>query len=349
MQTNDRNDDYSLVVAHLNQTVFTNGGKWLHPLFELGDFLEKNKYPLEELQLTDKIAGKAAAFLIVRLCISQVHIKLISEGALAVFKRFGRQVSYDILVPVIQCKTEQLISVDDEPEAVWQMLRRRAGRVSGVELQIADLHVEHGSNKILNGLDLVVKKGEHLIVKGPNGAGKTTLLKAILGLTPITKGSVSVNGFLVGSAQWEKQRSIIGYVNQKQVKSNFPVSAYEVAEIGLSARNFSRSEIRHRTEIAMRRTGCFHLSDRLYHTLSGGEQQRVSIARGMCQQAQLLLFDEPTSFLDASAKDDLKQVLIELWSNEAPTIVIVSHDEQWLQQFNWPVLELQNGKLCSNY
>ena len=130
------------------------------------------------------------------------------------------------------------------------------------------------------------------------------------------------------------------------VKNNFPISASEVVEIGLSGKRMSSAEIQHRTEIAMRRTGCFHLATRSYHELSGGEKQRVNIARCLCQEAKVLLLDEPTSFLDYKAKDELFVLLNELWANEAPTVVVVSHDDQWISLFSGKVLELSNGKIC---
>lgn len=335
----------ALTVSDKSRIVFAHNGKWLHPLFELADFLARNPMPVSDLKLTDKIAGKAAAFLIVRLGIPMVHIRLISQGALRVFERFGWRVTFDQAVEQIQCKTEELVSSNDDPEKVWQMLRRRAGRVTGVDLQIENLRVVREGRKILDGVQLEVKRGDHIIIKGPNGSGKTTLLKSVLGLIPVQSGQILVGGLPVGSPEWKKKRNITGYVNQNRVKGNFPISAFEVVETGLAAQRYSASEHRHRIEIAMRRTGCFDLSGRMFHSLSGGEQQRISIARCLCQEAGLLLFDEPTSFLDRPARDALKNLLLELWSNEAPTVVIVSHDESWCSQFDWPGFEIYDGLL----
>jgi ABC-type Mn2+/Zn2+ transport system ATPase subunit len=337
----------SLIVTWGETEIFSSRGKWLHPLFDLGEFLSANQYPISELSLNDKIAGKAAAFLIVRLGIPNVHIHLISEGALAVFNRFNLDVSFDEKVPAIQCKTEEIVSSEMDVDEVWQMLRRRAGRVAGVEVEIEKLEVDVENNPVLKDLDLHVKKGEHVVIKGPNGAGKSTLLKTILGVQSIKSGSVRVGLLEVGGHEWQRSRSIVGYVAQNQVKDSFPISASEVVGIGVSALSLPSSEIEHRVEIAMRRTGCFHLADRPFHELSGGEQQRVSIARCLCQNARLLLFDEPTSFLDARSKLDLRDLLNELWANEAPTVIIVSHDDHWISQFNWPVYEMNEGKLCS--
>jgi ABC-type Mn2+/Zn2+ transport system ATPase subunit len=336
----------SLIVTQHNQELFSSHSKWLYPLFELEDFLLTGTYSTDQLFLTDKIAGKAAAFLIVRLGFRKVHIHLISEGAVSVFNRFQIEFTYDELVPKIQCKTEEIVNGNEPVDEVWQMLRRRAGRVSGLSVEMKDLVVKVGNKVIIDQLNLKVGKGEHVFIKGANGVGKTTLLKAILGLEPITSGSIQIGDFLVGSKEWDKNRSVTGYVHQEMVKNNFPISAFEVVEIGLAGQQLNQTEIFHRIEIAMRRTGCFHLAKSSYHELSGGEKQRVNIARCLCQQAKVLLLDEPTSFLDNGAKDEMHELLTELWMNEAPTAIIVSHDEHWMSKFNCQIHELLEGKIC---
>ena len=336
----------SLIVTDNGAETFVSNGKWLYPLFELEDFLKSNSLFAGNLFLTDKIAGKAAAFLIVRLGFKKVHIVLISEGALAVFNRFQVDVTFDTMVAKIQCATEELVKGNEDPDAVWQMLRRRAGRVSGLSLSVESLSVAVDGVLVLDSLNLKVGKGDHIFIKGDNGAGKTTLLKAILGILPISSGRIQIGDWQVGTSEWESNRSLLGYVHQDMVKNNFPISASEVVEIGLSGKRMSSAEIQHRTEIAMRRTGCFHLATRSYHELSGGEKQRVNIARCLCQEAKVLLLDEPTSFLDYKAKDELFVLLNELWANEAPTVVVVSHDDQWISLFSGKVLELSNGKIC---
>jgi zinc transport system ATP-binding protein len=336
----------SLIVTQNGKALFTSNSKWLYPLFELEDFLAKNEFLPEDLLLTDKIAGKAAAFLIVRLGLKKVHIHLISEGAVAVFTRFQLKFTYDELVPKIQCKTEEIVVGDEQLDEVWQMLRRRAGRVAGLAVEVADLTVNVAGKVVLENLNLRVGKGDHVFIKGANGAGKTTLLKAMLGLEAIVSGTITIGSYEVGSQEWDKNRAVTGYVHQEMVKNSFPISASEVVEIGLAGHKISKSELLHRTEIAMRRTGCFHLAKRSYHELSGGEKQRVNIARCLCQEAKVLLFDEPTSFLDMNAKNEMHELLTELWVNEAPTAIIVSHDDQWIAKFNCTVHGLIDGKIC---
>jgi zinc transport system ATP-binding protein len=338
--------DWSLIVKYKEEEIFTSRGKWLYPLFELEDLFKEKDYPREELDVVEKVAGQAAAFLIARLGIRKCHIKLISEKAIPVFERFGVSITYDEKVPLIQCRTEHILQKDMSLDEAWQILRRRAGRVHGADVVIEKLDIDLHRENIIHDLDMEVKRGDGLIICGENGVGKTTLLKAMLGLQPISAGTIKIADLQVGGHVWKKNRHITGYVNQERVKGIFPVSAAEVVEIGLSGRKLSKNIIKERVEAAMKRTGCLGLADRSYHKLSGGEKQRVSLARCLCQQARVLLFDEPTTFLDPKSREELYELLIELWENEAPTIIVVSHDDNWINRFEWEVKELKGGKLC---
>jgi zinc transport system ATP-binding protein len=338
--------EHSLIVTHENHPVFTSDEHWLHPLFELEDFLKKEKISVNELFLSDKIAGKAAACLIVRLGFRKCHIGLLSERAIPVFKAHNVEFTYNQVVEHIQCRTEDLINDKMTIDEAWLFLRKRAGRVQGLSLKIENLTVDLGSKNILDQLDLELGRGELLVIHGANGSGKTTLLRTILGFTNPVQGVVKIGEYLVGSSEWKKNRSQTGYVHQENVKNIFPISAGEVVAIGLSGRKLSGNEIEYRVEIAMRRTGCYHLYKQSYHSLSGGEKQRVSLARCLCQNAKVLLFDEPTSFLDAEGKEELLGQLRELSRNEAPTMLLVSHELSWIEKLDWPKKELKGGKLC---
>lgn len=337
--------EHSLIIHHKNQVVFTSNEHWLYPLFELEDFMKKQAFPPEELYLHDKIAGKAAAALIVRLGIRKCYIELLSERAIPIFEKHGVAFEYNKKVEHIQCRTEDLISSQMSIEDIYLFLRKRAGRVQGLALKVDHLTVDLDHKNILENLNLEVNRGEQLIISGANGAGKTTLLRAILGYIPIVSGTVQLGNMTVGSREWKNNRSMIGYVHQEAVKNNFPISAGEVAAIGLSGRRLRKKESDYRVELAMRRTGCFQLFNQSYHSLSGGEKQRVSLSRCLLQNARILLFDEPTSFLDSKGKAELLTLLQELSRTEAPTILLVSHETSWLEQLDWPCKELREGKL----
>ena len=284
------------------------------------------------------------AFLGIRRC----HIELLSERALPVLKENGIEFTYDRLVDHIQCRTEDLITEKMSISDAYLFLRKRAGRVKGLAVKAEAVTVRIEEKTVLDQLDLDLGRGEQLIIHGANGVGKTTLLRSLLGLIPLHAGKIQIGDHLVGSIAWKKNRNIIAYVHQENIKSNFPISAGEVVQIGLGRLRLSDEETDYRVEVAMRRTGSFHLHHQAYSTLSGGEKQRVSLARCLCQNAGVFLLDEPTSFLDQKGKEDLLSLLLEVSQNEAPGIIIVSHELQWAEQLNWSLKELKGGKLCWN-
>jgi len=338
--------EHSLILLHKDLPVFTSDEHWLYPLFELELFLKESSIPVDQLFLKDKIAGKAAASLIVRLGIRNCFIELLSERAKPVFEQYGVNYGYDQLVDHIQCRTEDLISDKMSLEETYLFLRKRAGKVQGTTLNISSLTVNIAGKQVLENLDLELGRGEQLVVQGENGCGKTTLLKSILGLIPAMKGTILVGEELVGSASWLKNRSQTAYLNQETTKNSFPITAAEVVAIGVSGLKIGSNERDYRVELSMRKTGCFHLRYMLFHQLSGGEKQRVSLARALCQNARLLLLDEPTSYLDEKGKEELCDLLVDLSKNEAPTMLMVSHDSSWTERLNWPTKILKRGKLC---
>ena len=338
--------DHSLIISFNNQIVFTSDQHWLHPLFELEDFLAKSSLDPERIFLRDKIAGKAAACLIVFLGIKKCHIELLSERAIPVFKANRIEFTYDNLVEHIQCRTEDLITDSMSIADAYLFLRKRAGRVKGLSVTIKDLSVRIDQNLIIDGLDMELGRGEQVVIFGANGSGKTSLLRSMIGFIPLQGGTISIGEIIVGSKSWYRNRRIIAYVHQEIIKNNFPISAAEVVQIGMGTDRVLDDDTAFRIELAMRRTGCFHLRKQVYSTLSGGEKQRVSLARCLFQNAGVFLLDEPTSFLDQKGKEDLMILLRELSQNEAPTMILVSHDIQWINELNWASRELKGGKLC---
>ncbi|MDR2473441.1 MAG: DUF1893 domain-containing protein [Tannerella sp.] len=337
---------HSLTVIYNGKTVFESDSRWLHPLFELHDFLKHNQLPVDELLISDKVAGRAAASMMAYIGIKRCHIELISRRAFDVFDKSGIKYTYNTVVEQIDCGTEYLITDRMTAEDVWLFLRKRAGRIEGLPVRCDSLKVSVGGRLTLNNLNFSISAGEQAVIVGANGAGKTTFLKTLLGLLKPDSGSVTVGNYIVGSDEWKRNRSNTAYVNQEKTASTFPVAAGEVVSIGLAGSKLSSGEIYYNVELAMRRTGCFNLLKRSYHTLSGGEKQRVAIARCLCQNAKVLLLDEPTSFLDREGKDDLRLLLDDLCRKEAPTIITVSHDWAWSESLAWQIKELKGGTLC---
>ena len=200
-------------------------------------------------------------------------------------------------------------------------------------VQVRDVHkyFTRGSERIdvLKGVNLDIPQGDFLALMGPSGSGKTTLLNLMGGLDLPTGGSVSVGGVeinrLGGGAlsKWRSQH--IGFVFQ--LYNLLPVlTAERNVELPLLLTKLSNSERRKRVGIALKVVG---LADRAKHfprQLSGGQEQRVGIARAIVTDPTLLLCDEPTGDLDRKAGDEILELLQALNRDHGKTIVMVTHD-----------------------
>jgi len=206
-----------------------------------------------------------------------------------------------------------------------------------------------GSERIdvLQGVNLEVPRGEFLALMGPSGSGKTTLLNLIGGLDSPTQGSVDVGGVeishLNGSAlsRWRSQH--IGFVFQ--LYNLLPVlTAERNVELPLLLTRLSKADRRKRVAIALRVVG---LADRGKHyprQLSGGQEQRVGIARAIVTDPTLLLCDEPTGDLDRKAGDEILDLLQALNRDHGKTIIMVTHDPHAADRAT-QVLHLEKGTL----
>lgn len=210
---------------------------------------------------------------------------------------------------------------------------------SAAAVQVRNLSVSFGPKQVLDGLSFTLGGREKCLIAGSNGAGKSTLLRILLGLLPPDSGELSVLGEELGSAGWRKLKGRVGFVNQESVKTDLPISAREVVGIGLAARSLDGRAMRSIRE-AMERTGCGHLEHRSYAKLSGGEKQRVSIARCLAQRPELLLLDEPTASLDPDAREALLSLLERL---ELP-VLLVTHDSELLARPLWRRETLRDGR-----
>src|SRR6267143_719745 len=183
--------------------------------------------------------------------------------------------------------------------------------------------------EVLQGVNLEIAKGEFLALMGPSGSGKTTLLNLIGGLDTPTDGSVEVGGVDIsrmnGTAlsRWRSQN--IGFVFQ--LYNLLPVlTAERNVELPLLLTRLSKAERRRHVEVALKVVG---LSDRARHyprQLSGGQEQRVGIARAIVTDPTLLLCDEPTGDLDRKSGDEILDLLQALNREHGKTIIMVTHD-----------------------
>jgi len=197
-------------------------------------------------------------------------------------------------------------------------------------VELRNVSISHGKQFVLKEISLKINKGEFVAVIGPNGAGKTTLLKMINGLQEISAGFVNVMGFSVNHRNAHVIRKRIGYVPQiVSIDPRLPISVEEVVmmgrygTMGILKRPGSRD--REVVEKVMELTGTASLASRPIGHLSGGEQQKVAIARALAQQPGLLLLDEPTTNLDLAAQKDITQLVGRIYAQEELTILLVTH------------------------
>jgi putative ABC transport system ATP-binding protein len=206
------------------------------------------------------------------------------------------------------------------------MSEKNLVRVSNV-----DKVFKRGSEEVhvLGGLDLEIPEGEFLALMGPSGSGKSTLLNLIGGLDRPSQGTVEIGGDRIDQlsnrrlASWRARH--VGLVFQ--FYNLMPVlTAQKNVELPLLLTHLSRSERRKRAEIALDIVGLSHRTSHYPGTLSGGEQQRVGIARAIVTDPTLLLCDEPTGDLDRKSGDEVLDLLQELNREQGKTIVMVTHD-----------------------
>lgn len=191
-------------------------------------------------------------------------------------------------------------------------------------LRLTDVWVHYDGTPVLKSVDLSVRPGSFLGVIGPNGGGKTTLLRAILGLVKPSRGQVTVLG-----RQPVQARRFIGYVAQYNLfDRDFPISVEDVVLMGRYRRPglfraYSERDSR-RADEALETVGMLTYRERQIGSLSGGEQQRVFIARALVTEPRILLLDEPTASIAPDMQTEFYELLEKL--KQKMTIIMVSHD-----------------------
>jgi putative ABC transport system ATP-binding protein len=219
-----------------------------------------------------------------------------------------------------------------------------------VRIRGLEKHFKRGSERIdvLSGLDLDVPRGDFLALMGPSGSGKTTLLNLMGGLDVPSGGSLEVDLVRIdalGQGRLSRWRSRnVGFVFQ--LYNLLPVlTAERNVELPLLLTRLSRQERRKRVEIALKVVGLTERARHYPRQLSGGQEQRVGIARAIVTDPALLLCDEPTGDLDRKAGDDILDLLATLNRDLGKTIVMVTHDPRAAERAA-RTLHLEKGVLA---
>lgn len=201
----------------------------------------------------------------------------------------------------------------------------------------------------LKNLTFDLHRGEFAYITGTNGAGKTTLLKLLFAMERASEGSIYVNNrdiSSLGNGKIPHYRREVGFVFQ-DFKLLPEISVFDNVSLPLEIRKMSASEVDFRVKGVLSLVG---LSDRLRDyplSLSGGEQQRVAIARSIVGKPSLLLADEPTGNLDNKTAREIMQLFLEI-QEMGTTVVIATHDELLMEEFPARVIELEKGAIISD-
>ena len=202
----------------------------------------------------------------------------------------------------------------------------------------------------LSGVSLTAARGALTAVVGPNGSGKSTLVRALLGRAPITGGAVCVEGRDVSDGDRRALARRVAVVVQREEPA-FPLRVREYVALGryphLGLFRAPSHDDRGALEDSLRRTGTAHLVDRSITELSGGEWQRVRLARAVAQGARAIVLDEPTTFLDVGHE----MVVFELMSrlaHEGHAVLLVSHQLNLVARFASHILLLHRGRVVAS-
>lgn len=336
-------ENTTLEIFNNDTLIFSNSGKWLMPLFALEDFLKTYDGDKSVLCAHDTAIGKAAAVLMIRLGIKYIHANLASRLAENYINELNSNsndesaqisFSYDSIVDRLLCATENELENLNNIDEMYSSLRLRSKLVQGVEVKITNLHSDFGS---LENINLTLPAGGRLMVTGENGTGKTTLLRLIAGIYKSPKGTILIDG----KNPNELPKYTIGYIPQQTDDVQFSLSVKEIVSLGLPPKTKDKNEI---IKKALTRTSSLSLIDRSFSTLSGGEKQKVSMARCLAQNAKLLLLDEPTAALDSENRKMVTDILHSLTVTEIPTIIVVTHDKELSELNGWTKLKLGGNK-----
>ena len=205
-------------------------------------------------------------------------------------------------------------------------------------IEARDISLRLGNREVLSGINLEVRPGEIVTLVGPNGAGKTSLVRVLLGILQPARGEVR-----------RKPKLRIGYLPQRlRINEHLPLSVSGLLSLALPGRwpwRESKSAQHLAIRAALEETGAAHLEQSPLHGLSGGEAQRVLLARALLRQPELLILDEPVQGVDVSGQLDLYRRITGLRGSRGCGVLLVSHDLHLVMSATDRVICL-NGHIC---
>jgi len=210
-----------------------------------------------------------------------------------------------------------------------------------------------GTKPSISDVSIKIEKGDFVLITGPSGCGKTTLCRCFNGLIPhFYQGELKGEAFLLGKdvtkIQTHELAKNVGLVFQNPENQLFALSIEKDVAFGLENLGFSREEMRKRVDWALNLTGIYDIRERSPHEVSGGQQQRVAIAAVLAMQPEIIVLDEPTSFLDPLSAQKIFEVICELNKNLGITVVLVEHRLDLTAKYANHIIIMDEGKVCSD-
>jgi cell division transport system ATP-binding protein len=215
-------------------------------------------------------------------------------------------------------------------------------------IQVFQVHKSYGANVALSDINLRIRKGEFVFITGPSGAGKTTLLRLIFGADAPTQGQIIINGInlsRISRSKLDLLRRRIGFVFQDFKLLNSKTVAQNVS-LALEVMGEKRSVIRKKTHQALKAVGLSSKEQAFPLQLSGGEQQRVAIARSILNDPLILLADEPTGNLDSSSGREILELFDDV-NEQGKTMIVVTHDLS-VSRHAHRMIHLRDGRIESD-
>jgi polar amino acid transport system ATP-binding protein len=216
------------------------------------------------------------------------------------------------------------------------------------------VHKRFGSNEVLKGIDMTVRRGEVVCLLGPSGSGKSTFLRCINHLEAINRGRITVDGDVVGYREKDgrlhelsesvavRQRAEIGMVFQRFNLFAHKTAQQNITEAPILVKGVDRRQAEARAHELLLRVGLADRGSAYPSQLSGGQQQRVAIARALAMDPKLMLFDEPTSALDPELVGDVLDVMRDL-ATAGMTMVVVTHEIGFAREVGDRVVFMDGG------
>lgn len=217
-------------------------------------------------------------------------------------------------------------------------------------LQLRDVRAGYDGRDVVHGVDLTVESGELLCILGPNGCGKTTLLRVIAGLLP-ARGDVLLGGVPVSGMRRREVAARVALLSQLS-QVYFAYTVYDTVMLGRylhqrGAFHAASAADREQVRSCLETVGLWSLRERMIDTLSGGQLQRVFLARTLAQEPALILLDEPTNHLDLRYQVSLMEALCEWSRQEGKAVIGVLHDFNLALSFANRLLLMQEGNVAA--